>query len=304
MEPIKSFKELSTRLTAVGRTRVALANAVDEHSLEAITMAIQAGFVEAYLVGDEEVIKTFDFLQTPDVAPYVHVTNIADTLEATVEAVRKVKEGEADVLMKGLVNTDVLIRAILDKEKGLLPPGRVLSFTATFQIPKYHKLLFFADPAVIPSPNLEQREAIIKYTIATARKFGVEKPKIALVHATEKPSPKIQYMNDYLQVMEKYRNGEFGDVIMDGPIDVFLALDKERGAIKKVPTPVLGDADIVIFPNFETANAFYKALITFADAEMGGMLEGTEKPVVLTSRSEDIQSKFNSIALACISANE
>ena len=91
---------------------------------------------------------------------------------------------------------------------------------------------------------------------------------------------------------------------MDGPIDVFLALDKERGAIKKVPTPVLGDADIVIFPNFETANAFYKALITFADAEMGGMLEGTEKPVVLTSRSEDIQSKFNSIALACISANE
>ena len=118
MEPIKSFKELSARLTAVGRTRVALANAVDEHSLEAITMAIKAGFVEAYLVGSAEVIKQFDFLQTPDVAPYVHITDIVDTLEATVEAVRKVKEGEADVLMKGLVNTDVLIRAILDKEKG------------------------------------------------------------------------------------------------------------------------------------------------------------------------------------------
>ena len=186
----------------------------------------------------------------------------------------------------------------------MLPPGNVLSFTATFEVPGYHKLIFLADPAVIPSPTLEQRRAIINYTIATARKFGVEKPKVALIHATEKPNPKIQHMSDYVQIVEEAKEGKFGNVTIDGPMDIFLALDKERGAIKKVPTPILGDADILIFPNFESANAFYKALIAFAGAEMGGKLEGTTKPVVLTSRSDSIQSKFNSLALACITAHE
>jgi Phosphotransacetylase len=100
--------------------------------------------------------------------------------------------------------------------------------------------------------------------------------------------------------MEMWRKGEFGDVIMDGPLDIFLALDKERGSIKNVPSPVLGDADILIFPNFECANTFYKGLALFAGAQMGGLLQGTDNPVVLTSRSESEQSKFYSIAMACV----
>ena len=304
MESIKSFAELTKHLTNCGRTRVAVANAVDDHSLEAVVLAIKNGFAEAYLVGDKAVIEKYEFIHDPNAAPYIHIINIPDVQDATVEAVRMVRNNEADVLMKGLVNTDVIIRAILDKEKGLLPPGNVLSFTATFEVPGYHKLIFLADPAVIPSPTLEQRRAIINYAIATARKFGVEKPKVALIHATEKPNPKIQYMSDYVQIVEEAKEGKFGNVTIDGPMDIFLALDKERGAIKKVPTPVLGDADILIFPNFESANAFYKALIAFAGAEMGGKLEGTTKPVVLTSRSDSIQSKFNSLALACITAHE
>ena len=133
-----------------------------------------------------------------------------------------------------------------------------------------------------------------------ARKFGIERPKVALIHATEKANPKIHYMQDYLDVMQCWRQGEFGDVIMDGPMDVFLALDRERGSIKHVPTPVLGDADVLIFPSFESANSFYKGLMIFAGAEMGGLLQGTSKPVVLTSRSESIQSKFYSIAMGCV----
>jgi phosphate butyryltransferase len=213
-----------------------------------------------------------------------------------------VKSGEADILMKGLVNTDIILRAILDKEKGLLPHGNVMTYNAALEIPGYHKLVFFSDPAVIPSPNLVQRTAMIKYAIASAHKFGIEKPKVALIHATEVANPKIHYMQDYLDIMNEWRKGEFGNVIMDGPLDVFLALDSERGGIKNVATPVLGDADILIFPNFESANCFYKGVSLFGGAEMGGLLQGTEKPVVMTSRSESVKSKFYSICIACILA--
>ncbi len=232
--------------------------------------------------------------------PYVHIIDIPEVEQATREAVRMVKSGEADILMKGLVNTDVILRAILDKENGIVEKGKIITYNAALEIPSYHKLLFFTDPAVIPSPTVEQRTAMIKYVTETAHKFGIARPKIALIHATEKANPKIQYMQDYLDIMDKWRMGEFGDVIMDGPLDIFLALDPERGSIKKVPSPIHGDADILVFPNFECANTFYKGLMVFAKAEMAGLLQGTQKPVVLTSRSESVNSKFYSLAMACV----
>lgn len=302
MDSISSFSQLTAHLQSVDtRKRLAVANAVDTHTLEAVFMAVDKGIVEAYLIGDVAAIESPDlFAHNP--SPHIHIVDIPDAKQATLEAVRMVKEGEADILMKGLVNTDVLLRAILDKEKGLMAPGKVLTYNAALEIPAYHKLLFFSDPAVIPSPNLLQRTAMIKYAIATAHKFGIDKPKVALIHATEVANPKIHYMQDYLDIMASWRRGEFGDVIMDGPLDIFLALDKERGSIKNVRTAVLGDADILIFPNFESANIFYKGVSLFGQAEMGGILQGTDKPVVMTSRSESVQSKFYSIAIACILA--
>jgi len=302
MTSISSFAELTTHLQNVHcRKRMAIANAVDTHTLEAVFMAVEAGIIEAFLIGDVAAIESPYFFEH-SLSSYIHVIDIPDVLLATLEAVRIVKSGEADILMKGLVNTDVLLRAILDKEKGLLPAGNVLTYNAALEIPKYHKLLFFSDPVVIPSPNLVQRTAMIKYAIASAYKFGISKPKVALIHATEVANPKIHYMQDYLDIMQMWRNGEFGNVIIDGPLDIFLALDKERGSIKNVPSPILGDADILIFPNFECANTFYKGLSLFAGAQMGGLLQGTEEPVVLTSRSESVESKFYSIAMACILA--
>lgn len=300
MNVISSFSDLTNHLQSINcRKRIAVANATDTHTLDAVLMAVDFGIVEAFLIGDVAAIESPRLFEH-NLSPFVHVIDKPDVLEATLEAVRMVKTGEADILMKGLVNTDVLLRAILDKEKGLLPAGRVLSFSAALEIPGYHKLIFFSDPVVIPSPNLVQRTAMIKYAIETAYKFGIKKPKIALIHATEVANPKIPYMQDYLDIKDEWRKGEFGDVILDGPLDIFLALDKERGSIKNVPTPVLGDADILIFPNFESANSFYKGLSLFAGAEMAGLLQGTEKPVVLTSRSESTLSKFYSIAMACI----
>lgn len=300
MDTISSFAELTAHLTSVNcRKRMAVANAVDSHTLDAVLRAVDLGIVEAFLIGDVASIESPHLFEHP-LSPFVHIIDKPDVLEATLEAVRMVRSGEADILMKGLVNTDVLLRAILDKEKGILPPGKVLTYNAAMEIPNYHKLVFFSDPVVIPSPNLMQRTAMIKYAISTAYKFGIVKPKVALIHATEVANPKIHYMQDYLDIMQMWRMGEFGDVIMDGPLDIFLALDAERGRIKNVQTPVLGDADILIFPNFECANCFYKGLSLFAGAEMGGLLQGTDKPVVLTSRSESVDSKFYSIAMACI----
>ena len=297
---ISSFTELTAHLTSVNcRKRMAVANAVDSHTLDAVLRAVDLGIVEAFLIGDVASIESPHLFEHP-LSPFVHIIDKPDVLEATLEAVRMVKSGEADILMKGLVNTDVLLRAILDKEKGILPAGKVMTYNAAMEIPNYHKLIFFSDPVVIPSPSLGQRTAMIKYAIATAYKFGIEKPKVALIHATEVANPKIHYMQDYLDIMQMWRMGEFGDVIMDGPLDVFLALDAERGGIKNVQTPVLGDADILIFPNFESANIFYKGLALFAGAQMGGLLQGTDKPVVLTSRSESVDSKFYSIAMACV----
>ncbi len=302
MKSISSFAELTSHLQSVNnRKRLAVANAVDSHTLDAVLMAVEKGLVEAYLIGDVAAIESPELFEH-NPSPYIHIIDMPDVKQATLEAVRMVREGEADILMKGLVNTDVILRAILDKENGLLPPGRVMTYNAALEIPGYHKLVFFSDPAVIPSPSLEQRTAMIKYAIASAHKFGIEQPKVALIHATEVANPKIHYMQDYLDIMDAWRKGEFGDVIMDGPLDIFLALDKERGSIKNVPTPVLGDADVLIFPNFEAANVFYKGVSLFGGAEMGGLLQGPDKPVVMTSRSESVQSKFYSIAIACILA--
>jgi phosphate butyryltransferase len=303
MSSISSFAELTAHLQSVQqRKRIAVANAVDSHTLDAVQMAVDAGIVEAFLIGDVAAIESPHLFEEHVLSPYIHIIDIPEVREATLEAVRMVKSGEADILMKGLVNTDIILRAILDKEKGLLPHGNVMTYNAALEIPGYHKLVFFSDPAVIPSPDLRQRTAMIKYAIASAHKFGIEKPKVALIHATEVANPKIHYMQDYLDIMDEWRKGEFGNVIMDGPLDIFLALDSERGGIKNVATPVLGDADILIFPNFESANCFYKGVSLFGGAEMGGLLQGTEKPVVMTSRSESVKSKFYSICIACILA--
>ena len=299
---LKTFDDLTAHLRTVNvRKRIAVANAIDHHTLDAIFRAVDFGLVEAYLIGDVAAIEQPELFEH-NPSPHIHIIDMPDVLLATREAVRMVKQGEADILMKGLVNTDVLLRAILDKENGLLPKGEILTYNAAIEIPSYHKLLFFCDPSVIPSPNIEQRITMIKYAIASAQKFGREIPKVALIHATEVANPKIQFMQDYLEIMDLWRKGEFGNVIMDGPVDIFLAIDKERGSIKNVSTPILGDADILVFPNFESANVFYKTAASFGGAQMAGLLQGTEKPVVLTSRSESVDSKFYSIAMACLLA--
>lgn len=176
--------------------------------------------------------------------------------------------------MKGIINTDNLLRAILDKEHGLLPKGKILTHLAVMQIPTYDKLLFFSDAAVIPRPTLQQRIEMIWYAIHTCRHFGIEQPRIALIHCTEKVSAKFPHSLDYVNIVELAEAGEFGNVIIDGPLDVKTSCEKTSGNIKGIVSPIDGEADVLIFPNIESGNAFYKAVSLFSHADMAGLLQG------------------------------
>lgn len=297
MLAIRSFSELTSHLQQVSlRKKLVVVNPADANSMEAITRAVDMGFVSVQIIGNP---KDYD-IQSIEKQQRIQFIDCSDPVAASVMAVEMVKSGTADILMKGLVNTDILLHAILKKETGLVPFGNVVTFIAAVEIPGYPKLLFITDPAVIPAPNVRQRTAIIHYAIDTARNFGISQPKVALLHGTEKMNPKLNFMEDYREMLKLGQAGEFGDAIVAGPLDLFLAINPELGKIKQVDSPISGDADILIFPSFVSANIFYKSMVTFAHAEIGGMLFGTEKPVVLTSRSDSAATKFNSIALACL----
>ncbi len=184
-------------------------------------------------------------------------------MKASQEAVRMARNGEADIVMKGLVGSDIFLRAIMDKEKGLMLPDAVLSYVGAIEIPAYHKLLFITDPAVIPFPDLDQKNAMAGYAIEMARKFGVEKPKIALIGPSEKMSRHFSSNTDYAIMCKMAERGQIKNCIMDGPIDLFLACDRKSVEIKGVATPINGDADILLFPSLESSNPFYKALDAF-----------------------------------------
>lgn len=296
MLSIRSFTELTAHLQHLNSVkRLAVVNPTDDQTMEAIVRATKLKMITPILIGD---VAAFNH-KLLDGFHYMLI-DCPDPVEASARAVEMVKSGEADILMKGMVNTDVILKAVLHKEKGLATYGKVITFIAAMEIPRYPKLLFMTDPAVIPAPNLRQRTAMIEYSIEMAHSFGIPRPKVALIHGTEKKNLKLNFMQDYVDILAAFKRGEFGEAIIDGPLDLFLALDPALGGIKKVDTLIHGDADALVFPGFEAANVFYKSMMSFADAQMGGMLYGTDKPVVLTSRSDSVDSKFYSIALGCL----
>lgn len=297
MLSITSFSELTEHLQKISnRKRLVAVNPSDDQTFQAIVKAVEAGLVSTAILGSPDDFDT-EYIEAH---PFMTLVECSDLYKASALGVEMVKNGEGDILMKGLVNTDVLLRAILNKETGIVEYGKVVTFIAAMEIPSYPKLLFMTDPAVIPAPNLRQRTAMIEYAISMTSNFGISKPKIALIHGTEKQNLKLNFMADYLEILSDAKKGAFGDALIDGPLDIFLALNPSLGAVKNIETPIQGDADVVIFPGFEAANVFYKTVITFAGAQMGGLLFGTDCPVVMTSRSDTAISKFNSIALACL----
>ena len=301
---IRSLNELADHVKAKGnRTRIAVAVAEDTNTLGAILRASAEGFVLPILLGSEERIRKLCVQEGLDPADSRFI-DIQDEYKATKEAVRMVRCGEADVLMKGLVGTDKLLRAVLNKEEGLLPPKAVMSYVCALELPRYHKLLFLPDTAVLPYPDMDQKLAMIRYSVQMAHKFGIEDPKVALISATEKPTEALPASMEYAQICKMAERGQVKGCTIDGPLDLFLACDPSSLEIKGVASPLAGDADVLIFPNLEASNSFYKGLMLFAGGELAGLIQGTVKPVIVMSRSESEDSKYYCIALSCLMAEE
>lgn len=297
--PVRSFDQLAARLAGLGkRVRVVVAGGADRSSVEAVCEAVEAGFAEAVFVGGmpEDGLRK----RLEPCAGHICFIPVEGEDAAAARAVELVRTGKADVLMKGLLHTDNLLRAVLDKEKGLLPTGCVLSHITVAEVPGFDRLLFFTDVAVIPEPTAVQRMWQVRYADNLCRAFGIDAPRIALVHFTEKVSPKFPLTQEYRALVQASANGEWGTTIIDGPLDVRTAVDAEALHMKGILSPLEGKADVLVFPNLEAGNAFYKSITFFAHATVSSLLQGTTHPVVLTSRGDDSRSKFLSLATAAI----
>ena len=303
-----NFIEMITKLDQIidaaklkGKKRLVAAFANDSHTIGAASMAIDAGFVEATLVGDIDTIKKVCKEEGIDFNKFTLVQEANEQGAANL-AVKLINEGKGDFLMKGLCTTDKYMRAILNKESGLMPGGKpVLSHVTVFEIPSYHKLLVTSDVAVIPAPDFKQKLALTNYVIATAKVLGIETPKVALIAATEQVAVGMPACVDAALIAAMGNRGQIKGAIIDGPLAMDVAIDKESADIKKMKGEVVGNADCLVCPTIEAGNVFYKTATKFAGAELAAMVVGAKVPCVLSSRGDSTLTKMYSIALAALS---
>lgn len=296
---IHNFNDLIEEVKSLQKSTVCVACAEDEEVLKAVKNATDIGFINSILVGDGKKIE--------EIAEKLKLTNYtivdkANTEEAALEAVKIVKSGKASVLMKGLVNTSIYMRAILNKEYGLRT-GRLLSLLAVYEIPQYHKLLYCSDSGVNVSPNIDQKKDILTNAILALKSMGLNMPKVACLTANETVDPKISSTVDAAALVEMVQTGEIPECIIEGPIAFDVAFDAKAAAHKGIDSKISGDVDVLIFPNMETGNALGKSWLHFNKAKWAGIILGASNPIILGSRSDTAEIKLNSIALACLTSN-
>jgi phosphotransacetylase len=297
--PISKLDQLVDVVKANPRKRLVAAFANDAHTICAVSDAIDLGIVDGILIGDENIIKKVCAEEKVDFTKFKIIHEPVDTL-AAAKAVAVINQKEADILMKGLISTDKYMRAILNKETGLMNPGAVLSHVAAIEVPTYHKLLIVSDVAVLPQPEFNQKIAQIGYLINTANALGIENPKIGLLSAAETVSTKIMSSYEAAVLSKMAERGQFKKAMIEGPLSFDLMVDKESADIKGFKSPVAGDVDCILFPNIESGQVFYKGMTKLANAELGAFVAGARVPCVLSSRGDSTKTKMYSIALCAL----
>lgn len=295
---LKDFNDLIKEVKATGVHTVSVAAAEDKELLLAVKEAMDLGFIKPILVGDETKIQQI----TEEIGLHgVEIVNSPTPEESAATAVKLVKDKKASVLMKGLVNTSVYMRAILNRENGLRT-GKLISLMAVYQLPGYHKLLYCTDSGVNVAPNLEQKKDILSNALEAMKRIGVEKPKVAVLAANEMVDPKIPATVDAQGLVDYVKSGETPSCIIEGPIAFDVAFDQTAAAHKDIDSKVSGDVDLLVFPNIETGNVLGKSWLHFNHAKWAGIVLGASNPIILGSRSDTAEIKINSIALACLAA--
>jgi len=297
---IKTLDEVLEKARERGPKIISVACAQDSDVLMAVDNARKQGIANAILVGDAEKIKSIAAEHGIDVGNY-ELIDIADLTEASRKAVELVSSGRAQMVMKGLVDTSIILKAVLDKEIGLRT-GNVLSHVAVFDVPAYHKLLLITDAAMNIAPDVTAKKQIIENALVVTKALDIDTPKVAAICAKEKVEPKMQATIDAAELQAMNERGEITGCIVGGPLALDNAISKEAAEHKKITHPVAGDADILLCPTIEAGNILYKSLSFLTESRSAGLIVGAKAPVVLTSRADSDRTKLNSIALGVLMA--
>ncbi|EOP13232.1 MULTISPECIES: phosphate butyryltransferase [Bacillus] len=282
---------------------VAVAVAEDHEVIEAVAKAIKLQLAQFRLYGNQE--KIMGMLQEHGLQTSEHIEVIAaqSSAEAAELSVKAVRNGEADVLMKGNIPTANILKAVLNKEWGLRK-GSVLSHVAAFEVPNYDRLIFVTDAAMNIAPDVTQKAAIIQNTVEVAQAIGMDLPKVAPIAAVEVVNPAMQATIDAAMLTQMNRRGQIKNCVVDGPLALDNAVSQIAAEHKGIVSDVAGKADILLVPTIEAGNVLYKSLVYFADAKVGAMIAGAKAPIVLTSRADSAETKVYSLALAVATASK
>jgi phosphate butyryltransferase len=298
---VKKFDDLISKVTECSVKTVSVAVAQDEAVLEAVKAAKERNIANAILVGDEDEIRKIASTLNMNIDDY-KIIDVKDKTEAALKAVELVHNGEADMYMKGLIDTKTFLKSVLDKEVGLRN-NKPLSHVCVFEIEGVDKLLFLTDVAFMTYPTLEDKVSIINNTVEICNACGIENPKVAPLAAVEVVNPKMPVTVEAAELTKMNEEGKITGCIVDGPLSMDLAIcpeaAKEKGAEGR---KIVGDADVLLFPDIHAGNLVYKALVHTAKVKNGNIITGTKAPVILTSRSDDFETKVNSIALGSVVA--
>ncbi|MGB4606964.1 MAG: phosphate butyryltransferase [Tissierellia bacterium] len=278
--------------------KIAVAAAQDEDVLKAVKAAAEEKICIPILIGDKEKIIELSQGINFDLEG-IQIIETKDEIEAARKAVSMVSSGQADIVMKGLIDTSLILKAVLDKEIGLRT-GNILNHAAVFETDKYHKLFILTDAAMNIAPNALEKKQIIENTLPLCRSLNIENPKVAVICAKEKVTDKMQATLDAQILVDMYEAGQIKGCIIEGPFGLDNAISKEAAATKGVKGEVAGDADVLLMPNIEAGNVMYKTLTYLADSKNAGIILGARAPIVLTSRADSDEAKLYSILLGVI----
>lgn len=303
---MKQMQEIITKAQQLGMKKLAVASAQEASVLEAVVDAFAHGIAEPILVGDPDLIaaaarEAFDG-KGVDISPFTILPE-KDLYRSAVKAVELVRKGEAAFLMKGIIDTSLLLKAALNKETGI-NAGRLASHVAVMEVPTYHKLLLVTDAAINIAPDLPAFIDIINSAVQVARALDVGTPKVAMLAAVEKVNPDKMPCTVTASILTQMnRRGQIKGCIIDGPLALDNAISRESARIKKIVSDVAGDADILVAPDIEAGNILYKCLLDLAQARGAGIVMGAAAPIVLTSRADTAETKLASIALASLTGS-
>jgi len=298
---IKNIEQLIQKAKNIETKTLVVACAADEHVLQAVEMARKEDIINGILVGNANDIKDILVKIEANPADY-NILDINDPAEACLESVKLVSANDSYFLMKGLVDTSIILKAALNKEFGLRTQNRI-SHVSVMEVPTHDKLLFMTDGAMNITPTTDEKRQIVENSVHIAHAIGIEVPNVGIIGAVEKVNPQMQATLDAEALVKMNEEGIITGCKVGGPFAIDNAISVEAAKHKGITNPIAGNVDILVMPRIESGNVFYKTMMFLANAKSASVIAGAKKPIVLTSRADSKESKFYSIALSALVAN-